>query len=382
MTIAALDLNADRIWAVSGALGQSPQALYLDSSRPDLALAIAMVDSSIKVGRAALGVVRLTPHRVCRGFLPRLGEQCVWQLGGKQLQPDAAMALSLAKLQPLLMGSRGLVLAVPPYLSREQVALLVRLCQQAGLPAMGAVSRSLAAALSCYADHPSHQVGLVVDVDDHAFTCTIVRPTETEMICQGKRSVTALGLRVWKEKLLSRVADLCIRVCRRDPRQSPEADQSVFDQIDNVLEGCSQNRSVPVRVQATDWYQTLSVHPAEAAAACGVLAAQAAEVVKSALAWAEQQMSSPMLWLTAGAARLPALAAAIYARCSNRMSLAVLPASAIAQAAHSLAERIQAGELAPCFFDPMAPLPLQERTDTPPMLQFPQRLRQTADELI
>lgn len=381
MTLAALDLNADRIWAMSGAAGQLPQVLHLDGEQPELALAISLARRELGVGGSALGLLRRSPHLVCKGFLPRLGENCEWHGGGHRLGPVEAYRAVLQPLQRRLRGIKGLMLALPTYLNREQVSLAVKLTQQTGLPVLGAVSRSLAAALASYADHPWHNVGVVVDVDDHALTCTVVRPSDTEVVCQGKRTLTALGLRVWREKLLGRIAELCIRISRRDPRQSPEADQAVYDQLDAVLDGCSQNRAVPVKVQATEWFQSLTLQPAEAAAACRTLAEQTAKEIQAALTWAEQQMTNPSLWFTAGAARLPGLAAAVYGRCSNRVPIAMLSAPAVAQAAHVLAERIHAGELPASFFDPVAPLPLIDRSEPSLMIPFPTPLRQTADDL-
>ena len=59
----------------------------------------------------------------------------------------------------------------------------------------------------------------------------------------------------------------------------------------------------------------------------------------------------------------------------------MLPAASVPQAAHALAERIHAGELPASFFDPVAPLPLLDRSEAPPMIPFPLPLRQTADDL-
>lgn len=381
MTLATLDLNADRIWAMSGGAGQLPQVVHLDGDQAELALALSFEKRELKVGRAALGHLRRSPHLVCKGFLPRLGEHCEWQGGGHRLNASDAYRSILKSVRQKLNSVKGLVLALPSYFSRDQVSLAVTLTQDVGLPVLGTVSRGLAAALATYSDHPWHGVGVVVDIDDHALTCTVLRPSETEMVCQGKRIVTALGLRIWREKLLGRLAELCIRICRRDPRHSPEADQAVYDQLDAVLDGCSQNRAVPVKVQATEWFQALTLQPAEAAGACALLANQTAQEIQAALTWAEQQMTNPSLWFTAGAARLPGLAAAVYGRCSNRVPIAMLSAAAVAQAAHGLAERIHDGELPASFFDPVAPLPILDRSENPPMIPFPAPLRQTADEL-
>ena len=45
-----------------------------------------------------------------------------------------------------------------------------------------------------------------------------------------------LAVKAWKDKLLDAVSDRCVRLCRRDPRDSAEAEQSLFEQLDDSLD--------------------------------------------------------------------------------------------------------------------------------------------------
>lgn len=378
VTLAALDLNAERARAVSGKPGQSPRLVELDGEQPDLPLILSAEKRALEVGRAGRALERKSPQWVYKNFLPRLGEASEWRAGHHHLDAAAALSVAFNHLRACLPGVDSMVLAVPGYLAHEQMRKLARLAQEAGLAVAGIVTRLLAAGLASYAEHPWHNAGVVVDVDDHAWSCAVLRPADAEMRLLGQRVLPSLGLRLWKERLMAKIADQCIRMSRRDPRESPDADQGLYEQMGRILDGCSQNRPVPIRVETAHWNQTLVLQPGDAAAACGTLARQVADEIRAALAWVEQQMTSATIYLTAEAARLPGLAAAIYQRCENKTPLVVLAPLVIAQAAWELARRIQRGELSPSFFASSAPLPFAE-VEPPSVLPFREQERRVAD---
>lgn len=352
MTLAALDFTSDRVWALSGATGQTPQVIPLGGGCPELPLALTDAGRRVEVGRMALRQVRRAPHRVCRNFLPRLGQACEWQVGPHRLSPEAALRVVLARLRPHLVGCRCIAVGLPAYLSRAQVHLLGRLAMEAGLPVLGAIPRSTATAWAAYRTCAMPSVGVVADVDEHALTCCVLEARDGELICRHRRVLTGLGLRVWRERLIRCVAETCIRVCRRDPREAPEADQSVFDQIDEVMDQCAQSQRAVVRVQAVEWFQELTIEPEQAAAACAPLAGQAAELIWSCLLLADAGKEEPRVWFTAATAQLPGLAARFYARSGEQLPISVISSAALGQAVHALARQIDSGQLAPGYFDP------------------------------
>ncbi len=366
MTLAAVDFSADRIWAWSGAAGQTPQIVPLESADPELPLAVAVVGRELRAGRWALHRARCLPHRVCRHFLPRLGQSCVWDLGRYRLTPEAALRTVLLRMRPHLVGSRGVALSVPGYLHREQVSLLARLGVEAGLPILGALPRAAAVALAANPSGIAPSVGVVVDVDDHALLSCAVEWSGHELLIRPPWILTGLGLRVWREQVIRCVAEQCIRWCRRDPRDSPEADQSVFDQTDDVLEQCSQSRPAVVRVQAVSWYQEVTIRPEAVAAGCSVLSRQAAEAIWQCVLRASPCGQEPAVWFTAEAARLPGLAAAFYARSDEQIPISMIALSDLGRAVHALAGRIATGELAPGYLETAVPLPssrVDEKTE-------------------
>jgi hypothetical protein len=377
VTHTALDLNADRIWALSGSGVQAPLVDRIEGEHAELPLVLSLESRSVEVGRAGARLLRRSPHQVCAGFLPRLGQNCEWRHGRHRLGPNQSLRHVFTRLAAALPGRQAMAIALPPYLANPQVNLLVQTARETGLPIVGALPRNLAAGLASYAEHPWHDLGVVVDVDDHALTLGIFRPNEADLCTLGQKALPALGLKAWRERLMAAIADRCIRTSRRDPRECPEADQMVYEQLDRIFEACSQNRPASLEVQGTQWFQRVVLTPAEAATATAALARQAAEEIHAALAWAEQQLTSASIYFTAGVGRLPGLAAAVYKRCENKAAVAVLPASAAALAAYELCRRIHKGDLAPGYFGAAAPLP--DGSETPNTLRFPDAWRSAVE---
>jgi molecular chaperone DnaK (HSP70) len=270
-------------------------------------------------------------------------------------------------------------LVVPAYLTRDQVQHVIAVGQSFQIPILGVLSRCMAAGMQSYLDSPWHHLSVVVDVDDHALTCSVIRAVDLEMVLLASRSESGLGLRHWKEKLLARIADLSVRTNRRDPRESPEADQMLFGQLDAVLSASSQNRPATIQLKALGWHQNLAVPAAESARACQVLAQRAGHLVQEQLRLAESHLGLGSVFLTAGAARLPGLIAAIYQGCESKVPVSCLPPQASAWGAHDLACRIETGEVAPWHFERTVPLP-PLAAEVPPTLPFQSTRRQIVSE--
>src|SRR5262245_4602008 len=158
-------------------------------------------------------------------FLPKMGEHVEWAHGRHRLDPLQALGLVFDRVCQTLGERKSLVLAVPAYLANEQVNLIVQAGLEARLPVIGALSRTLAAGAASYAEHPWQDLGVAVDIDEHALTISVLRPSDADLVALGQRVLPALGLRIWRERLMAAIADRCVRTSRRDPRESPDADQ-------------------------------------------------------------------------------------------------------------------------------------------------------------
>jgi hypothetical protein len=292
MSLVGLDLNATRARAVSGMSGVPAKPLPLDDPRPALPTAISLQGRTAEVGRAGVALCRALPHLVCDNFLSRLGTPHEWSAGRHRLDASRALALFLERIRTAASSAKGVVFAVPPYLDRKQGELFAAAVAKAKLPFLGSVPAPVALALNAFLSSPWSGPAVVVDVDDHALTFSVVQSspgnvelTTSEDMIPGSFSLmmthtqarSRLGLVAWKSRTIDGIADCCIRHSRRDPRDSGAAEQMLYEQLDDVFDTIRQEQMVEVVVQGASWCQNLILRPEDVRAFCSPLALHAVD---------------------------------------------------------------------------------------------------------
>jgi hypothetical protein len=345
--VVGLDLTAGRARAVYGpVVGATPRPLLLDDPHADLPLAISLEQRTAEVGRPGASLGRRLPHLVCRDYLPALGQQREWRGGRHRLEPASAVTLFANRLRQPLSGQHALAVAVPAYLTVPQVTLLTAALEHAKLPVLGTATAPLA--LAATADD-RFGTGIVADADDHALTWTVLATAGETVRVLATLTQPAVGIRAWLDRLLDSVSDRCVRLCRRDPRDSAAAEQDLYEQLDAALAHLRPGVPVGLHVRTSQWYQELTVAAEEFEQFCGALARQAVDGMRQALARAHAAvpaMAPPdALWVTADAARLPGLLPALGQQLPEPTAIRPLPTEAVARSAHVLAGRWLRGEL-------------------------------------
>jgi hypothetical protein len=303
------------------------------------------------------------------------------------------LGLVFEHLRPMLSGHQGVALALPAYLSTPQLELITATAARSKLPVLGLVPTPLAAALIACAEQPWSGAAIVADIDDHALTWSVVQIDGTHARLIATEAFPLLGMRAWRERLLDVLADRCVRQSRRDPRDSGDAEQSLYDQIDPILDICRHGQMAEAAVQTTQWYQNLIVQPGELASACISLTRQTVDAMSAVQAATLPPGGASAVLLTDAVARLPGLAAAIEsvatpshqtpneadedfaaglldAMHGQRASLYLLAPDAPARAAHALAVRWQRRELPAGRLDHVPLLPPPSPDSGPPRLHF------------
>jgi hypothetical protein len=368
-----VDLNAGRARAAHGRAARNKPFL-LDDPHLDLPLAISLDKRTPELGRAALTACRKLPHTICAGYLPCLGQSTEWTAGRQSLTADGAVVLALDRLRTACHGHDGLSLALPSYLSLSQVVRLLGLAEKAKVKIRGTSTVPLVLAaerathfLYGQADEsgPALPTGrsispttvLIVDADDHGLTASVVRIAEEEVRILSNAVFPRLSVRLWRERLLDALADRCVRLCRRDPRDTADAEQMLFDQIDDAIDRARSGQRISLSVRATHWYQDLVQTPADLDAFCAPLTRQAAAEVRLFLGASNEPEPPRAAWLTHDAGRLPGLAAALHQNMAERTNVRVLHPEAAAAAAANLIDRWALGELPRTHLDTVINLP-------------------------
>lgn len=399
MTMLALDWNATRVRGVLGAAGDYPLPVPLEPPALDLPMAISLAKSAPEVGSAGLRQSRSAGHLVCQTYLPHLNAPPSsgprWQAGRHSLDARDACELVWRKLHPLSASAHGIVLNVPSYLAAAQAETLRRLAGR--LPVLGSLPTVLAAALAGHVEQFWTRSVLVIDVDDHALTLGWVKALADKAHLIDSRSFTQLSLRHWKERLLDALAELCVHQHRRDPRDAPHAEQSLYDQLEPLTDAAMNHQAIQLGVQGQQWFKHLLVHPEQPAQYCAALARQAAHEAEHLLVcWPASELPRCIL-LTHQAGRLPGLVEALralvmpsasaetklpssetnyhdedfgedllLAEPDEPIGIFVLPAEGPARAAHGLADLFRRGALPVGHLETIVPLPATPAADAGP----------------
>jgi hypothetical protein len=389
MTLVGLDIDATRARAVSGPLAQVPLPLRLAEPHAELPLALSLEGRHVALGGAALTLCRRLPDAACMDFLPYLASDRQWRCGRHRLDAARAMAVVFEHLARVVGQVGAVAAALPAYLNAEQAATLARLADKARWRLAATAPTPLAAAMGGHEYLPWSGQALVLDVDGYALTWSALLLTDDSARLLASRPCKALGRAAWLTRLLDGVAGRCIRLSRRDPRESAEAEQYLYEQLLHMVEAPAGSPVGDLVIQSAQWYQRLSFSPADLVAFCAPMVAKALAEMNALLATTAGQGPVGAVLLTAAAASLPGLTAALHAALHRPEpapatdeedfgegllpegpavagSVHVLPADAVARGAHELATRVHRRQLRPGRMDAV-PLP-PTRGTTPPKL--------------
>lgn len=372
-----LDLTASRVRAE--AIGAKSRALPFDPPHDELELFISGQHRAAEVGRAGVALCRKMPHLVCSGFLAALGQAREWRLGRHTLTADSALALVFDKIRSTVAAETdAAALALPVYLTPAQVTRVGAAANRSRFPlkgtAVGALAlvahhamallagKSTASAVSG-ADwvvplRPAGGAGavIVIDADEFALSAAAVAVEEDGVRLGGCGVWPRLSVKAWKDRLLDGISDRCVRLCRRDPRDSAEAEQALFEQLDDALDRVRAGQRVGLTVRTAHWFQDVVQQPEEIEAHCAALWRLAGDSVRdftNGIGLAEPPRA---VWLTDAAARLPGLVGAVHANTPEGTAVEALPPGAVATAAAALVPRWLAGELPRAHLDSTIPL--------------------------
>lgn len=397
-----IDLTASRVRAEG--VGGKSRPLMLADPEAELQLLISGENRYAEIGRAGFALYRKMPHFVCSNFLPALGQAREWRVGRHTFVAENALGLVFDKIRgPITAETDAVAMALPVYLGPAQVTRLGTAASRAKLPLKG----TAVGALALVADRANEILGgkstkpdlhaddesdldpldadwvvpmrpaasgpctvVVIDADEFATFAALVSVTSDAVKMTGSAVWTRLAIKAWKDRLLDGVSDRCVRLCRRDPRDSAEAEQLLFEQLDDALDRARAGQRISLCVRTAHWFQDVIQQPEEFEAHCNALIRLAADSVRD---FTNAGLAEPprAVWLTDAAARLPGFVRAVHANTPEGTAVEVLPPNAIACATAALVPRWLAGNLPRAHLDSLIPLPQMVDVRKPSSLDPP-----------
>jgi len=361
-----LDVTASRCAAV-GWEQETAFSIPLDpTGATELPLLIRLDAKPVQIGTAAAAFVKKLPHVVCGNFLSSLGKPREWAGEKLRLTPEAALGTIFASAGKMLGADGGsVVLSLPAYLPRGQAQAAFEIAGKAGLPVDSCVLAPLAIAArragwllgeqpakvpdrALFQIVPRADAGyaagvVIVDVDDYALTASYVAVEPASVQFHGASVVSRAAEKLWRDRLLEAVSDLCIRKCRRDPRDSADAEQGLWEQLGCGLDEAREGRPLTLTIRSEHWYQDLAIAPEDLDDWCLNLARLSAEAVREVVEQANAPWPPRAVWLSDEASRLPGLAAALHNLGHGRLEVQSLPPHAAAEGAAVLTNRLSPG---------------------------------------
>ena len=302
MSLLAADLNDAEIAVVSGA-----QVVYRE---PGFAL---LDEQELKTGREAFASFRMRPRLIQHRFWSDLQTQ---PLADQRFRHLSAADLVSRQLEQIWRGVAAhgdrMVVAVPPYMNKDNLALLLGIAAEIGVPIIGMVDAAVAATRREY----RNAVPVHVDLSLHAATLT--RITQAGQ-AQVDRNVVVedAGVLALFDVWVRAIAEAFVRQSRFDPLHTAETEQALADRITGWLTQASAASSVRLDLEYRGITHTAEIESLELSAA----AAPVYQSIISNLRALYRADEAPAIQLTHRAAMLPGLADMLRARVGGEVFL-------------------------------------------------------------
>lgn len=232
MTTLAISLNDAAITAVTGS-----RLVY---SEPGYAL---LTDDGLVTGRRAMAEARRHPRSVVNHYWRHLGVEPVQELKFRHLTPAD---LASRQLEEFWRGERSaadsVVLAVPAWMERESLGVLLGIAGELELPVTALVDSAVACSRRAY---PGRSL-LHIDLSLHTATVSRIAQDE-DAVTDRVELLDAAGLAPLRDTWVAVIAEAFVRQSRFDPLHTAESEQLLYDRLDAWLE--TAQRSGEVRMQ-------------------------------------------------------------------------------------------------------------------------------------
>lgn len=302
MNVAAAHLNDAGITVLD-----AKRILYRE---PGFAL---LENDRLTTGIEAYAAARIKPRRIQHHYWSRLVTSPLADQGFSHLSAADLASRQLEQMwRPLASAYGKLIIVVPPYMSTDNLGLLLGIASELGLPVAAFVDSAVAATRREYRNAaPVH-----IDISLHS-TCL------TRLAQNGRAQVErvdvldACGIYELYEAWIRVVAEAFVRHSRFDPLHTAETEQTLLNRLDDWLAAACSSKTVKLEVEYGNLSHNAEIESLELIGA----AAPIYQSIVSKLRSLYRAEDLPAIQMSDRAARLPGLADMLKARVGGEVFL-------------------------------------------------------------
>lgn len=287
----------------------------LDSSRllyrePGLAL---LDDDRLVTGSEAFAEARVKPRRIQNRYWSNLRTTPLADRRFQHLSAADLVSRQLEQVWSHVAGSGDqLVFAVPPYMSSENLGLLLGIAAELKIPVVAMVDAAVAATRREYKGAvPTH-----LDISLHAALLTRLQQSGLVQVDRSE-VVEDCGAAALYDAWIALIAEAFVQQSRFDPLHTAETEQMLQDRLQGWLAAAASGQAVTLNVEYRGITHSAEIESLEFVAA----AAPIYHRIVSSLRALYRADETPALQLSDRAARMPGLADILSARVGGELFL-------------------------------------------------------------
>ena len=205
-----------------------------------------------------------------------------------------------------------LAIAVPPYMSNENLGLLLGIADELKIPIVAICDSAVCATRR----HYEHAVPVHIDLSLHSSSLTRLMQ-EGQVQVDRTEIIEDNGMLLLHENWLKVIADAFVQQSRFDPLHTAETEQMLQDKMQDWLTQASSARRIPLQVDYRGISHRAELESLELVAA----AAPVYQSIVSTLRALYKAEETPAIQMSARAARMPGLAATLKTRVGGEVFL-------------------------------------------------------------
>jgi len=302
MGLLAADLNDAQIIVVD-----DEKTLYRE---PGFAL---LEDDHLVTGREAYANASLKPRRIQNRFWSQLHTE---PLPDKRFHHLSAADLVSRQLEQIWqqVASPGdqLAIAVPAYMSHENLGLLLGIAAELDIPVVGIFD----AAVCATRRHYEHAVPVHIDISLHSSLLTRLMQ-EGQAQVDKTQVIDDNGILLLQQKWLKVIAEGFVQQSRFDPLHTAETEQALQIKMPEWLNEADTSDTVTVELEYRGTRHQAEIESFELVAAAG----PAYQSIVSSLRAMFRAEETPAMQLSGRAARMPGLAETLKTRVGGEVFL-------------------------------------------------------------